>query len=104
VWFNLTHPGIGLGLPHSTTVVCHKDIVQKEDFHLVWWDGLGAAMALYTKIYLLWLTKQVSDFYGNNVHLYYWSKGTHSPKREFFGMDDECTMRMLVPKQANYHN
>ena len=104
VWFNSTHPGIGLGLPHSTTVVCCKDIVQKENFHLVWWDGLGAAMALYQKNYPLWLTKHVSDFYGNNVHLYYWSKGIHSPKWEFCGMNAKCTMHMLVLKQASYHN
>ena len=30
----------------------------------------------------VWLTKHVSDFCGNNVQLYHWSKGTHSPKCE----------------------
>jgi hypothetical protein len=61
---------------------------------LVWWDGLGAAMTCYPKMYRVWLTKHVSDFCGNNVQLYYWSKGTHSPKCEFCGMEDEYTMHI----------
>jgi hypothetical protein len=34
-----------------------KDIICKEDFHLVWWDSLGAATAMYPKMYRVWLTK-----------------------------------------------
>jgi hypothetical protein len=68
-----------------------KDIVCKEDFTLIWWDGLGAAMGCYPKIYPMWLTKHVSGFCGNNVQLYYWSKGTHSPKCKFCGIKDEHT-------------
>ncbi|KAL3826634.1 hypothetical protein ACHAXA_009075 [Cyclostephanos tholiformis] len=33
-----------------------KDILLKEDFHLVWWEGLGEAMARYPKMYRVWLT------------------------------------------------
>jgi hypothetical protein len=66
-----------------------KDIIRREDFHLVWWEGLGAAMAWYPKMYRVWLTKHVSVFYGNNVQQYYWSKGTLSPKCQFCGIEDE---------------
>jgi hypothetical protein len=54
------------------TLYVFKDIIcWKEDFHLVWWKGIGAAMAKYLKMYQLWLTKHVSKFCGNNVHLYH---------------------------------
>ncbi len=66
-----------------------KDIIRREDFHLVWWEGLGTAMARYPKMYRVWLTKHVSGFCGNNVQQYYWSKGTHSPKCKFCGVEDE---------------
>jgi hypothetical protein len=28
-----------------------KDIIEQENFHLVWWEGVGAAMASYPKTY-----------------------------------------------------
>jgi hypothetical protein len=71
-----------------------KDIICKEDYHLVWWGGLGATMATYPKMYWVWLTKHVLDFCGNNVQLYYWSKGTHSPKCEFCFVHNEFTMHI----------
>jgi hypothetical protein len=61
---------------------------------LVWWDGLGTAMSCYPKMYCVWLTKHVSDFCGNNVQLYYWSKGTHSPKCKCCGIMDKYTMHI----------
>ena len=60
-----------------------QNIIRQEDFHLVWWDGLCATMSSYPKMYCVWLTKHASDFCGNNVQLYYWSKGTHSLKCNF---------------------
>jgi hypothetical protein len=48
-------------------------------------------MAQHPKMYHVWLTKHVSGFCGNNVQLYYWSKGTHSPKCELCGTKDEHT-------------
>jgi hypothetical protein len=66
-----------------------KDIIRREDFHLVWWEGLGAAMAWYPKMHQVWLTKHVLGFCGNNVWQYYWSKGTHSPKCKFWCLEDE---------------
>jgi hypothetical protein len=57
--------------------------------NLIWWDGLGAAMARYPKMYKIWLTKHVSDCGGTNVQLYYWSGGVHSPKCEFCGTADD---------------
>ena len=71
-----------------------KQIIRREDFHLVWWDGLRAAMNQYPKMYRVWLTKHVSDFNGNNVQLHYWSRGTHSPKCEFCETEDQYTMHI----------
>jgi hypothetical protein len=59
-----------------------KNIIQREDFHLIWWEGLGATMSSYPKMYGVWLTKHVSDFCRNNMQQYYWSNGAHSPKCE----------------------
>jgi hypothetical protein len=64
-----------------------KNIIMKEDFHLVWWDSLGATMSGYPKMYCVWLTKHVSEFCGSNVQQFYWSKGLHSPKC------DSCQMQ-----------
>jgi hypothetical protein len=68
-----------------------KDILCKDDFHLVWWDGLADTMARYPKMYRVWMTKHVSGFCGNNVQQYYWSRGDHSSKCEFCGKEDEYT-------------
>ena len=71
-----------------------KNIIRQENFHLVWWDGLRSTMSSYPKMYRVWLTKHVSDFCDNNVQLYYWSKGTHSPKCDFCMVEDEYTMHI----------
>ena len=77
------------GYRTAQTLYAEKNIVQKEDFHLVWWDGLDRAMAGYPKSYRVRLTKHVSEFCGNNVQLYYWSRGTQSPKCNFCKTEDE---------------
>jgi hypothetical protein len=59
------------GYCSAQTLFAEKDIVCREDYSLIWWDGLGAVMARYPKIYCVWLTKHVSGFCGNNVQLYY---------------------------------
>jgi hypothetical protein len=41
-----------------------------------------------SKMYRVWLTKHVSIFCGNNVQLYYRSKGLQSPQCKFFGVDE----------------
>jgi hypothetical protein len=46
----------------------------------------------YPKMYRVWLTKYVLDFSRNNVQMYYWSKGCHSPKYEFYCTKDEYNM------------
>jgi hypothetical protein len=65
-----------------------KDLVREENFHLVWWAGMGAAMAQYPKMYRVWITEHVSDFCGNNVQLYFRSNGNCSPKCESCGVED----------------
>jgi hypothetical protein len=59
------------GYQTAQSLYAKKDIIRKEDFHLVWWDGLDSAMAGYPKMYRVWLTKHVSEFCGSNVQLYY---------------------------------
>ena len=71
-----------------------KDIIRREDFHLVWWEGLGATKSSYPKMNRLWLTKPVSDFCRNNVQQVYWSNGAHSPKCKSCGAHDEYTMHI----------
>ncbi len=71
-----------------------KNIIMKEDFHLVWWDSLGATMSGYPKMYHVWLTKHVSEFCGSNAQQFYWSKGLHSPKCDSCGVQDEYTMHI----------
>jgi hypothetical protein len=71
-----------------------KIIIIKEDFHLVWWDCLGATMSGYPKMYRVWLTKHVSEFCGSNDQQFYWSKGLHSPKCDSCGVQDEYTMHI----------
>jgi hypothetical protein len=71
-----------------------KDIIWKEDFHLVWWEGLGATIASYPKMCPVWLTKHVFNFCGNNVQQYYWSNGAHLPKCESCRTHNECMMHI----------
>lgn len=71
-----------------------KNIVMKEDFHLVWWEGVGDTMAQYPKMFRVWLTKHISEFCGSNVQQYYWSKGLHSPKCDSCQVHDEYTMHI----------
>jgi hypothetical protein len=73
-----------------------KDIIWKENFHVVWWDRLGATTAQYPKMHRACHTKLMMDFYRNSIQLYYWSKGTHSPKYKFCGTEDEYTMHMWM--------
>jgi hypothetical protein len=51
-------------------------------------------MSRYPKMYCVWLTIHVSDFCGNNVQLYYWNKGTHSPKCKCCRIMDKYTMHI----------
>ena len=53
----------------------HKErIIDKFDFHLVWWDGVARALYDYPKMFRVWLTKHVSEFCGTNLQLSYWKK------------------------------
>jgi hypothetical protein len=68
-----------------------KGIVRRQNFHLIWWEGLSAVMARYPKMYRVWLTKLMSEFCGNNMQLYYWSQEFHLPKCESCGTYDKYT-------------
>ncbi len=82
---------VNWGYPAAEDLFEEKGIVRQQNFHLIWWEGLGTVMARYPKMYHAWLTKHVSEFCGNNVQLYYWSQGVHSPKCESCGTYDEYT-------------
>ncbi len=71
-----------------------KDIICREDFHLIWWEGLGATMFSYPKMYWVWLTKHVLEFCGNNMQQYYWSNGVHLPKCESCGTHNKYMMHI----------
>ncbi len=71
------------GYQTALNLYADKGIIRAEDFHMIWWDGLRAAMARYPKMYRVRLTKHLSDCGGTNVQLYYWSGGVHSPKCKF---------------------
>jgi hypothetical protein len=46
------------------------------------------------------LTKHVSEFCGNNIQRYYWSKGQHSPKCKFCLTEDKYTMHTCRCREA----
>jgi hypothetical protein len=71
-----------------------KNIIRADDFDLVWWDGMRRVINGYPKMYRVWLMKHVSEFSGNNVQMYYWSKGKHSPKCEFCCTYNEHNMHI----------
>ena len=77
-----------------------RDLVREENFHLVWWAGMGAAMAQYPKMYRVWITKHISDFCGNNVQLYYRSNGNSSPKCKSCGVEDEYNTHICRCRDA----
>jgi hypothetical protein len=82
----------GYGVAQS--LYLEKGIILAEDFHLVWWEGLGVAMSRYPKLYRVWLTRHVADCCGKNVQFYYRSAGGHSPKCEFCGTEDKYSSHM----------
>ncbi len=82
------------GFRAARSLFAEKNIVQKRDFDLVRWEGLQLAMSKYPKMYRVWLTKHMLEFCENNVQMYYWSKGKHSPKCNFCGTEDEYTMNI----------
>ena len=49
-----------------------KCIIDKDNFDLMWWDGIEGAMKSFPKLYRNWLTKQVADFSSNNLQQAYW--------------------------------
>ena len=43
--------------------------IRKEDFDLVYWEGLGRTMRRYPKMYRTWITKQMCGVCGCNEHM-----------------------------------
>ena len=49
-----------------------KHIVESHHFDLIWWDGVGKAMASYPKMFRIFVTKQVSGWCGSNSKQSLW--------------------------------
>ena len=49
-----------------------ESIVAKQDFNLVWWDGVGKTMHKYPQMFHNWVTKQTSGCCGSNHELAKW--------------------------------
>ncbi len=49
-----------------------KNIVESCNFDLIWWEGVGKAMASYPKMFRVFVTKQVSGWCGSNSKQSLW--------------------------------
>jgi hypothetical protein len=49
-----------------------KHIVYSQNFDLIWWDGVGKAMASYGKMFRIFVSKQVSGWCGSNSKQSLW--------------------------------
>jgi hypothetical protein len=49
-----------------------KNIVYSQNFDLIWWDGVGKAMASYNKMFRIFVSKQVSGWCGSNCKQSLW--------------------------------
>ena len=43
--------------------------MQKADFNMVYWEGMGKVMNLLSETFCIWVTKQVSHFNGTTRQL-----------------------------------
>ena len=51
-----------------------KNIVSANNFDLIWWDGVGKAIASYPKMFRVFISKQVSGWCGSNSKQSLWDK------------------------------
>ncbi len=66
--------GTDWGYQAALALFLEKNIVCKEDFHIVWWEGLGAAMAWYLKLHCVWLGWEIrSEFHGIRRLIRFWT-------------------------------
>jgi hypothetical protein len=49
-----------------------KLIVHSSDFDLIWWESMRIAMESYSKMFHIFMTKQVSGWYGSNSKQSLW--------------------------------
>ena len=80
------------GAKQARALYHEESILADHDFNLIWWDGIGAVMHRYPKMFRIWVTKQVSD-----------SGGT---KHELSKMDDtvvdECPNCQHAPETSKH--
>ncbi len=54
------------GYHEAKALLAEKNILQLDNFDLMWWEGLRRVMNGCRKMYRVWVTKHVLDFSGNN--------------------------------------
>ena len=70
-----------------------QQIIDTENFHLVYWDGMEKVMSEYPRMFRNWVTKHVAECCGTNLQLSYWNK-SHSPMCPCCGTARETTMHI----------
>ena len=50
-----------------------QGIISRGDFNLIWWDGMERVMRYYSKMFRVFVTKQVSGFAGTNHEIARWN-------------------------------
>ena len=60
------------GRTEATRFFDFKHIVDSHNFDLIWWDGVGKAMASYPKMFRIFVSKQVSGWCGSNSKQSLW--------------------------------
>lgn len=58
------------GYRTAKTLYAQRKIISRQDFHLVWWDGVERFNYKVPKMFSVWLTKQTSHFAGTNLQLH----------------------------------
>lgn len=61
------------GYKEAKTFYNAEHIIDSENFHLVWWEGVGATSQHAPKLFRNWVTKHISESCGTNLRLSYWS-------------------------------
>ena len=69
-----------------------ESILTGYDFNLIWWDGIGAVMHRYPKMFRNWVTKQVSGSCGTN----------HELSKMDDTVIDECPNCQHVPETSKH--
>eukprot|EP00956_Cyclotella_meneghiniana_P031980 scaffold85846_cov40-Cyclotella_meneghiniana.AAC.8 len=57
------------GREEAKVLLAQRNIVSKENFDLIYWDGMEESMKVYPQVFKVYITKHVSHFQGTNRQL-----------------------------------